>query len=304
MSLLGGTSHLTLPVLLLALLLFNASLGIQVKISLKRLGYLVTMGAVASVIVPLIFIVVVGFAAAGWHNSNELQNILMGLALVAAMPIAGSSTAWSQDAEGDMGLSLGLVLLSTALAPLTTPVVLHAVGFLTVGDYSDDLHELARGGIGTFLGLFVLLPSLAGVAVRTIFGEIRAASFKNVLKTINMIVLLTLNYSNAAVSLPMVVARPDPDFLVLMLVVVGALCSLCFASGWWLSRLAGTKRAQAVSLTFGLGMSNNGTGLVVASLALADHPMVMLPLIFYNLIQHLVAGGVDYMISHRAILAS
>jgi BASS family bile acid:Na+ symporter len=48
---------------------------------------------------------------------------------------------------------------------------------------------------------------------------------------------------------------------------------------------------------FGLGMNNNGTGLVLASMALADHPRVMLPIIFYNLVQHLVAGCVDYTMS-------
>jgi BASS family bile acid:Na+ symporter len=40
-------------------------------------------------------------------------------------------------------------------------------------------------------------------------------------------------------------------------------------------------------------MNNNGTGLVLASVALADHPQVMLPVIFYNLAQHLVASIVD-----------
>jgi BASS family bile acid:Na+ symporter len=45
---------------------------------------------------------------------------------------------------------------------------------------------------------------------------------------------------------------------------------------------------------FGLGMNNNGTGLVLASVTLANHPLVMLPIIFYNLVQHLVAGVVDY----------
>jgi BASS family bile acid:Na+ symporter len=44
---------------------------------------------------------------------------------------------------------------------------------------------------------------------------------------------------------------------------------------------------------FGLGMNNNGAGLVLASLELADDPGVMLPVIFYNLIQHLVASLVD-----------
>ena len=44
---------------------------------------------------------------------------------------------------------------------------------------------------------------------------------------------------------------------------------------------------------FGLGMNNNGAGLVLASVALADHPQVMLPVIFYNLAQHLIASIVD-----------
>jgi hypothetical protein len=47
-------------------------------------------------------------------------------------------------------------------------------------------------------------------------------------------------------------------------------------------------------LMFGLGMTNNGTGLVIAAGGLAHIPAVMLPVIFYNLIQHVVAGCVDH----------
>jgi hypothetical protein len=95
-----------------------------------------------------IFILVVSQTMRFWHNPDEVQNILVGLALVASMPIAGSSTAWSQNASGDLALSLGLVVLSTLLSPLTTPVALHSVGPLTSGDYSEDLHELASSGTG------------------------------------------------------------------------------------------------------------------------------------------------------------
>jgi BASS family bile acid:Na+ symporter len=44
---------------------------------------------------------------------------------------------------------------------------------------------------------------------------------------------------------------------------------------------------------FGLGMNNNGTGLVLAAGALSAYPRVLLPIIFYNLVQHLVAGAVS-----------
>src|SRR5262249_42465595 len=46
------------------------------------------------------------------------------------------------------------------------------------------------------------------------------------------------------------------------------------------------------ALVFGLGMSNNGTGLALAAAALAARPRVLLPVILYNLVQHVVAGAV------------
>jgi len=42
-----------------------------------------------------------------------------------------------------------------------------------------------------------------------------------------------------------------------------------------------------------MGMNNNGTGLVLASITLASRPVVLLPIIVYNLSQHFVAGCVD-----------
>ena len=49
-------------------------------------------------------------------------------------------------------------------------------------------------------------------------------------------------------------------------------------------------------MMFGLGMSNNGSGLVLAATALAGEPRVMLPILFYNLVQHVVAGSAAYLI--------
>ncbi len=41
---------------------------------------------------------------------------------------------------------------------------------------------------------------------------------------------------------------------------------------------------------FGLGMNNNGTGLVFATANLSDHPAVLLPIIFYTLVQQIIAA--------------
>ena len=39
-----------------------------------------------------------------WPDSDEAQSLLVGLAFIAATPIAGSSTAWAQNAEGNLAL--------------------------------------------------------------------------------------------------------------------------------------------------------------------------------------------------------
>jgi bile acid:Na+ symporter, BASS family len=300
-NLLGSKTTVSLSMVMLASLLVSASLGVklsQVREMLRRPGPL-GAGLAANLIVPIAFILVVTRAMAGWHNADEVQNILVGLALVASMPIAGSSTAWAQNADGELALSLGLVLFSTLLSPVTTPLALHSVGLMATGDYAEDLHEIAAGGTGAFLAVCVLAPSVLGIVIRRAVGDRQITAAKPHLKLINSAILLVLNYSNASVSLPQAVTVPDPDFLALTLAVVVGLCAVAFAAGWLISWFLKATSSQRTALMFGLGMNNNGTGLVLASLSLADHPRVMLPIIFYNLVQHLAAGVVDRLVCRR-----
>ncbi len=285
----------SLPMLMLGFLLFNAGLGVELA-ELKGLRHDpwgLVFGLSANLLLPIAFIGLVMLTMRLWHNPDEVQNILVGLALVASMPIAGSSTAWSQNANGNLALSLGLVLGSTFLSPLTTPIALHSVGLMTSGDYSEDLHELAAGGTGWFLLLSVVGPSALGILGKRFLGS-SVARAKPQLRLANSAVLLLLNYSNASISLPQAIAEPDFDFLAVTLVITLLLCLVGFGAGWTIARARKADATERVSLMFGLGMNNNGTGLVLASMALADHPLVLLPIIFYNLVQHLVAGCVDY----------
>jgi BASS family bile acid:Na+ symporter len=296
-----GRVNLTLTVLMLSTLLFNAGLGValdQLRV-LSRRPAILLVGLAANVLIPCLYIASAIFVMGSWHNADEVQTILLGLALVASMPIAGSSTAWAQNADGDMALSLGLVLGSTLLSPLTTPLALRAVGPMARGDYAETLYDLAAGGAGSFLAVSVILPTLMGIATRAVVGGARIGRIKPTLKLVNCAVLLFLNYANAAVSLPQAIAEPDSDFLVVTLAIVVGLCMTAFAAGGIIARLMGTGTAERASLMFGLGMNNNGTGLVLASIALADHPRVMLPIIFYNLVQHLMAGAVDRLIGRK-----
>jgi bile acid:Na+ symporter, BASS family len=213
--------------------------------------------------------------------------------LVGAMPIAASSTAWTQKGNGNLALSLGLILVSTLFSPLTTPMALHFSGDLTTGDYSEDLHLLANGNANLFLILSVVVPSLTGILVHFILKEQKANRLRNGLKEINLLILLMLNYFNASNVLPGIIKNPDWDFLLMIVIVTSFLCVSAFGVGALISKTLKVDKAERTSLMFGLGMNNNGTGLVLASMSLSDHPLVMLPIIIYNLLQHIIAGLVD-----------
>ncbi|HKN88058.1 MAG TPA: bile acid:sodium symporter [Nitrospiraceae bacterium] len=295
----GHDFKISILLLLLALLLFNAGLGMKLSDmrALTRIHKLLTAGLLANIVVPISYAVVITLLMRSWHNPDETQNILVGLALVATMPIAGSSTAWTQNTDGHLPLSLALVLCSTLLSPLATPLALHFFASMASGEYREALDHLASYGTGPFLGLWVVLPALMGLGVRYMLGDATVAAWKPTVKMINAVVLLVLNYSNAAVSLPQTIAHPDPDFLLVTLPITLGLCLAMFAFAFLLGRLLHAERDQIISLAYGLGMNNNGTALVLASLALAQFPRVMIPIIFYNLLQHIVAGGLHQFLT-------
>lgn len=289
-----GGFEISLPMLLLAVLLFNAGLGADVTelaAVLKR-PYTLLVGAIANLCVPLLFLVLLAQGLRSWPDPDEAQCLLIGLAVVAAMPVAGSSTAWSQKANGSAALSLALVILSTILSPVTTPLTLAAVQPLAHGNYATVIGELGGGGTGVFLLGCVVIPSLAGMACHFL-GAKWIAGIKPSIKFINSIVLLVLCYANASSVLPRIATEPDWDFLALCLTSVATLCSAAFAAGWTLARVMRANESQTRSLMFALGMNNNGTGIVLACSALAGLPGAVLPVLAYNLVQHLVAGEVN-----------
>ena len=291
---------------LLAVLMFNAGLGLKTS-HLKTLidqKWLLVSGLTANVLIPIAYIFVMTLLLFLWHNPEEAQHILVGLALVAAMPIAGASSTWTQNSNGNLALSLGLILFSTLLSPIITPWALYVFGEMASEEYEAVIHNVSAYGSGGFLGLWVVLPSLLGFSIRMSVSEVKLATVMPYVKLVNSVVLLLLNYSNASVSLPKAVAEHDWDFLAITFLITTGLCVTTFAVGYWLSDRFRLEQPEMVALMYGLGMNNNGTGLVLASLTLAAYPRVMVPIIFYNLVQHVVAGSIHILLDRSRVVQS
>jgi bile acid:Na+ symporter, BASS family len=300
LEVLDESVSITIPMILLAGLLFNAGLSANASelAQVARKPQIVLLGLAMNLLVRLMFLTLAYPALRLWHDPDEVQNLLLGLAVVAAMPIAGSSTAWAQNANGNVALSLGMVVLSTLFCPVTTPLTLMAFGTVATGGYAEALRQLSGQGTGTFLLICVVIPSLTGLIARYMLGAERISSVKPVLKIVNSMVLIFLCYTNASTALPQMIAEPDWDYLVGIVVIVVALCLSAFMAGWLLARFLKLDQSQQRSLMFGLGMNNNGTGMVLACAALSSMPCALLPFLAYNLVQHLIAGGVDRSLNH------
>ena len=287
---------------LLTLMLFNAGLCMRTSElkSLSRHPALLFLGICLNTVLPCALLYLLHLLLKYWHSSSEVEIIIQGLALIIAMPIAGASTAWSQNANGNIALSLGLVIISTLLSPLTTPLALTAIQNISTSQVAADLAILRDGPINVFLFYAVVLPSILGIFFRHVIGEERVKRAQDGIKILNLVVLLILNYSNASASLPAIIRSPDWDFLGLVLLIVGTMCATGFVAGWSVPRLIKAERSDRISLMYALGMNNNGSALVIAATAFAGKPMLMIPIIIYNLLQHVVAGMANFIIVERA----
>jgi BASS family bile acid:Na+ symporter len=297
-----GSFYVTWQWLMLGFLLFNAGIGVTAR-DLRRLVRhpgLLPVALVANSLVPLTGILLTP-TVLHWHNGAELETALVGFAIVGAMPIAASCTAWTRNREGNLALAVGLVVISTLASPVLTPAVLGLAAHALDAPHAARVQSLAHGGCVSFLFLSALVPSALGVGARNLLGEARAATWGPPLKVLNLANLLALNYANASLALPKALGEPDWDYLALIFALAFGLCIAAFAAGYAVGSVMHVDGADRTTLMFALGMNNNGSGLVLASAGLAEHPHVLLPILVYNIAQQLVAGVVDYLLLRASV---
>jgi BASS family bile acid:Na+ symporter len=120
-----------------------------------------------------------------------------------------------------------------------------------------------------------------------------------------LVTLVLINYINGSKALPAVFKNPDADFICFVGLVTLLISAVSFAAGLGLAKLFKCPPGDTLALVFSLGMSNTGTGMVLATGALSDHPGVLLPMIFYTLVQQALAALIyTYLSRSSAALAT
>ncbi|MCB5908909.1 bile acid:sodium symporter family protein [Streptomyces pinistramenti] len=297
----GGQVALTPQILLLAYVLFTAALQVRVReltVLLRRPGLLVA-GTAANTALPLVILVLLAGAFLLLPDADGGSGLLTGLALIAAMPVAGGATVWGSRAGGNQTLVVGLVMSSTLLSPVTIPLTLAGASAVTSGDYSAALARMAHVAGGALAAAGVVAPCVAGLAVRSVLPERWAGVAMPWLKLLALAAALTLTYVNASGAFTDLIARPRPALLALATLAAAAMCAASFLLGWCLARALKAAHADTVALTFTSGMNNSSASAVLATTRFPDHPHVLLPILAYSLLQKVLAGFADSTLAGR-----
>lgn len=283
-----GLSHL-----LVALLLFLASLGVDVnRLPLvTRKPALVLAALAASWLGPAAVVLLAWWLLPLITDSTVASTLLIGFALVAAMPVANSAAAWTQQSRGELSWTLALVVLSIVVCPWMIPLVLKLLGLSFSDVEAKALDSLTTSFTGLEFVIWVLAPTGLGMLMRWLVGPERVSKHRPAVLVISASTLLLLNYINAAVALPQM--KDDFKFLWLVATVAAAL-AMCLV-GFLLARLLGRwfkcNSPTVTALDYSLTMKNTGLALALASNVLAEQWLVLLPVFTVTLVQHLFVGA-------------
>ncbi len=287
--------------LLLAGLLLNTGLAVPLKelIWLGRHPKMVLLGL--SIRLTACGLIMLLLLAGGSLLTGLFWNaMLLGLILVMVMPVANSSAGWSHHSDANVGLSISLILVSVILSPLLVPGLLQLAGNLTQENASISYSSLAESYAGSFVMLWVILPAIAGIICRAAFLQDRYFRYKAVIKAATCLCLLLLNYANGAVSLPQIFHHGAGFVVGVAALCTILLCISLFLAAWMVSRLCRLSQRDQLAVMYSTAMSNTGVALVLATSVLPHHTTTHITIIFYTLIQHIIAGIVDELSIHSA----
>ncbi len=194
----------------------------------------------------------IGLPAAGILFGSFLTNPAdrLGLVLAAAAPVEASASVLILLAGGSEGLGIALLVGSSFLAALTTPLILGAAGLAS--------YHVAPVGISLWLVVVIIAPLLVGggIAARLPAGK----NPRRMASAIAAAALLLLVY--AVGSLRPAVGGPT-QWLGLVLACSG-LNAAGYAIGWYGMRALRADRGECVAGLFTSGMREFGVAIGMA----------------------------------------
>ena len=152
---------------------------------------------------------------------------------------------------------------------------------------------------GTFFIVWVILPSLAGMLFNRLAGTAFIERQRSWIRFASSLALLTLNYTNASLALPDLFAQRRWRAVLLAAALAIALQLLGVLTAWVLARVTRQDTQSKTALMFAFSMKHTGLALVLAGEVLQQEPRVILLIVLATLLQHFLAGIVDWFLARH-----
>lgn len=260
-----GSGEMTLVNIILALVMFGVALGIKVQTfkDVFRNPRSVIVGIVAQwVLLPA-----VTFCVAVALNEVITPMVALGMILVASCPGGNISNFMSSYAKGNVELSVSMTAITTAFAPLITPINFYVWGTLYADCISlgNDIPTLVIpfGDMFEQIMLLLGLPIVLGIAFAHYFPN----ATKRLMKPSQVLSIL-LFFGMVVVSFSKVVSSLEGGLTVAISVILTFFIAVlhnmfALGTGYFAARACRLPLRDRRSITIEVGIQNSGLGLVL-----------------------------------------
>jgi bile acid:Na+ symporter, BASS family len=258
----GGFKLSRLIIPLLQVIMF----GMGSELSLKELSAVFKMPKkiLVGVVCHYTVMPLIGFALVNVFSFPK--EIAAGIILVGCCPSGLASNVMSYLARANLALSIAVTTVSTLLAPLFTPLLMHLLaGRLVPVDFSKMAWDTAN---------VVIFPILAGLLFHLLL--------RGKLKWLDSIMPSISMFGIALILVVIIAAGRDSLLKVGMLLILAVFIhnTLGFTLGYWFSRMLRFPESDCRTISLEVGMQNSGLASGLAFLMGGVATIGLAPAIF------------------------
>jgi BASS family bile acid:Na+ symporter len=264
-----NTIWIVMPILIVLMFLLGIDLNKKAFVDVVRNPKVVLLCLTGQIVV----LTVLAFAVAWLLNLPAVY--FMGLVLVACCPGGNISNFISSLSKGNVELSVSMTAITTALAPIVTPLNFFAWGnlYAYIVSVKQDIPELSIPFLPMLYQIMLLLglPIVLGI----IFAKYHPNATKKITKPAQVLsILLFIGMVVVSFSQNWQIFL-DNIIYVFFIVMLHNACAL--ATGFFGAKLAKLPQKDCRSLTVEIGIQNSGLGLV-----LLFNPVIFPPEIWHQ----------------------
>ena len=215
-------------------------------------------------------------------SKNLFSNSIIvgsGYNLVRAVPTAVVGSVWATMFNGNLAVSLAILLIDTLLAPAITPFMLKI--------YTGTAVQLDTFGMMKSLCFMVVIPFILGIIFNHFFKKQIKETIGPITNPISKILFFVEIIINVSQVSQRIVSEASWDYA-LVIVAALILSILGFITGHVVSRVMRLQKKEDISITFAVALRNTNAALVLAIGFLPE--LAALPIIFSIVIQQTLAA--------------